>query len=355
VTRSMRAPERAAVPGWARPLPYPVRRIWDPAVFQGGHRRDDYFEGWYVKCVDAAGATPIAFIPGVSRDETGGTSHSFVQVVRPGGATAYLQYPAQQFHFERGRFGVTVGPNRFSATGATLALDCEGIRVDGELRFGPWRPWPVRLLTPGIMGWYRFVPRMECYHGVCSLDHAVDGELVIDGETISFDGGRGYVEKDWGRSFPSSWVWAQSNHFDRPHVSASVSVAMIPWLGKSFVGFIAGVLIDGELYRFTTYTGARLTAFQSRYDGAKMTYEDDDYRLDVELEGAVASPLKAPHYGRMVARADESLNAEMLLKLTRKHDGTVLLDDCGLHAGCEVMDAKGELSAGVWHPSEWRR
>ena len=354
MTHPLHAPATDAVPAWARPLPYTLRRPWDPAVFQGGHRRNDYFEGWYVKCVDAAHTTPIAFIPGVSRDAAGGTSHSFVQVVRPGGATAYLQYPADQFSFDRRRFGVTVGPNHFSADGCTLDLDCEGIRVSGELRFGPWTPWPVHLRTPGIMGWYRFVPRMECYHGVCSLDHSVDGALTIDGEQIAFDGGRGYVEKDWGRSFPSSWVWAQSNHFDRPCTSATVSVAMIPWMGSSFVGFIAGVLLDGQLYRFTTYTGAKLTAFESHYDGAKMTFQDNDYRLEVELEGAVASPLRAPQHGRMIARADESLNAEMLLKLTRESDGKVLLDECGLHACCEVMDEKCELSAGVWHPGAWR-
>lgn len=349
MTHPQAAPQHDAIPGWARPLPYPLRRVWDPAVFQGGGRRNDYFEGWYVKCVDAPGTTPIAFIPGVSRDESGGTSHAFVQVVRPGGATAYLRYPAEQFHFDRRSFAVTVGESRFSATGATLALDCEGIRVSGELCFGPWRPWPVRLLTPGIMGWYRLVPRMECYHGVCSLDHSVDGELTIDGEPISFDGGRGYVEKDWGRSFPSSWVWSQSNHFDREHVSVTVSVAMIPWMGSAFVGFMAGVLLDGELYRFATYTGAKLAAFESHLDGATMTYEDADFQLDVELDGAVAAPLKAPHHGQMIARADESLNAEMRVRLTRKRDGAVLLDDCGLHAGCEVMDAERELSAGLRH------
>ena len=57
----------------------------------------------------------------------------------------------------------------------------------------------------------------------------------------------------------------------------------------------------------------------------------------------------------MIARADESLNAEILVKLTHQRDHTVILDDCGLHAGCEVMDVKGELAAGVWHPSEWRK
>jgi tocopherol cyclase len=351
MTRPLPAPAGPSTPGWARRLPYPLRRVWQPEVYQGGHRHDDYFEGWYLKCVDASRSQVLALIPGISHDRAGGTSHSFVQVVRPGGRTAYLSYPADAFTFDRKRFAITVGPNTFSESGVTLDLDCDGLRLHGELGFGPWIPWPVSATTPGIMGPYRFVPRMEGYHGVCSLDHPLTGQLELDGERLDFNGGRGYAEKDWGRSFPSSWVWAQSNHFDRPQTSVTVSVARIPWMGSSFVGFIAGALVSGNLYRFTSYTGAKLTAFQSRIDGAAMTYQDHDFRLEVELDGAAAAPLKAPSHGRMVARADESLDATMRAKLTDLRTGEVLLDDCGLHAGCEVMDVKGELEAGVWRPA----
>jgi hypothetical protein len=327
-----------------------VRRIWQPELYQGSGQHDDYFEGWYLKCVDAARSQVLALIPGVSHDRAGGTSHSFVQVVRPGGRTAYLSYPIEAFTFSRDRFAVSVGPNSFSESGVELDLDCDGMRLTGKLGFGPWVPWPVSATTPGIMGPYRFVPRMEGYHGVCSLDHALSGQLMLDDELLDFDGGRGYAEKDWGRSFPSSWVWAQSNHFERPGVSVTVSVAKIPWMGSSFVGFIAGAWIAGKLYRFTSYTGTRLTAFRSQPVCAAMTYEDRDFRLEVELDGAAAAPLKAPSHGRMVARADESLDATMRVKLTDIRTAEVLFEGCGQHAGCEVMDRKGELGAGVQPP-----
>ena len=340
-------------PVLARPrkalLPYQLGRVWRPEIFQGGGRFNDYFEGWYLKCVDAGRHDAVSFIPGVSRDAAGGTSHCFVQVVRPGGITAYVQYPADSFEFDRREFAISVGPNRFSTRGMSLDIDGAGVRVKGELTFGPWRPWPVRLLSPGIMGRYRFVPRMECYHGVCSLDHEVNGSLLIDGVSVAFDGGRGYAEKDWGRSFPSSWIWAQSNHFDRPGTSVTISVAKIPWMGSAFVGSVAGVLLDGELYRFTTYTGAHLTAFESWTGGARLTLEDRGFVLTAELDGATAAPLKAPAHGSMVARADESLDATIRVRLMRRADGATLLDDCGVHAGCEVMDDRGELREGIHH------
>ena len=51
---------------------------------------------------------------------------------------------------------------------------------------------------------------MEWYP--CSTDSS--GSLEINGAEISFEGGKGYIEKDWGRSMPSDWIWIQSNHFE---------------------------------------------------------------------------------------------------------------------------------------------
>jgi tocopherol cyclase len=346
MTRPLSIPPGATGPAWAPALPSGLRRIWNPALYQGGGARDGYFEGWYFKCVDSRGAHPIALIPGVSHDRSGGTTHAFVQAVRPGGHTVYLEYPAGDFVSDPRRFEIRVGPNIFSSEGITLDIDRDGLRLRAELRFGPWNAWPVSLAVPGIMGPYRFVPRMECYHGVLSMDHTASGALAFGDETLSFDGGRGYIEKDWGRSFPSSWVWAQSNHFGSPGTSVTVSVAKIPWMGSSFVGCIAGVLLDGRLYRFTTYTGAKLTCYERRAGGANVTFADRDFELRVELAGAVPAALKAPRHGRMIARADESLDAT-LGAILRTGDGEVLLDGIGMHAGVEVMDADGELSAGV--------
>jgi hypothetical protein len=97
---------------------------------------------------------------------------------------------------------------------------------------------------------------------VVSLDHVIEGALDIDGRTIDFTGGRGYTEKDWGRSFPSSWIWLQSNHFSTPGSSFTASVAIIPWIGRSFPGFIIGLWHQNKLYRFATYTGAKIRKFR---------------------------------------------------------------------------------------------
>jgi hypothetical protein len=197
------------------------------------------------------------------------------------------------------------------------------------------------------MGWYRYVPRMECYHGVLSLDHELSGRLVVDGEELVFDGGRGYVEKDWGRSFPSSWVWLQSNHFGRPGVSVTASVARIPWVTGAFTGHIAGLLLDGRLHRFATYTGASLAAVETRPGAAHVVLRDRRRELELEAEGAPSGALKAPVLGAMEGRADEALGATVRARLRELRGGraSVVFEGTDAHAGLEVMNEHRELHA----------
>ena len=102
------------------------------------------------------------------------------------------------------------------------------------------------------MGWYAFIPFMECYHGVVSANHYTEGYANYKGQKINFNGGKGYIEKDRGISFPESWIWLQANTFADRDVSFFFSVAKIPWLGSSFPGFLCFVYINGNYYRFMT-------------------------------------------------------------------------------------------------------
>lgn len=322
--------------------------MWDPALFQGGRIRRRYFEGWYFKCVDADEQHPVAVIPGVSYSADGRRAQSFVQLIRRGGDTRFFAYPAAAFSFaRRPPFRVTVGPNVFSTEGMSLDLEDDRGAVRGRVSFGPWRAWPVRPLSPGIMGWYRFVPRMECYHGVLSLDHHLAGSLEVDGESLKFDDGHGYVEKDWGRSFPSSWVWVQSNTFATPGVSLTCSVARIPWATGAFVGHIAGVLLEGRLFRFATYTGARLVAVETWTGGAHVVLRDRRSELELRAEGAAAGELKAPVLGAMEGRVGESLGGAVDVRLRELRGGRPVVgyEGRGRCAGLEVVDEHGELVA----------
>jgi len=111
---------------------------------------------------------------------------------------------------------------------------------------------------------------METYHGLISMDHVVDGSVVINGEERVFEGARGYIEKDWGSSFPSSWVWLQANCFKERGVSLMVFAAVIPWLHHSFVGHLTVFLHRGKVINLSTYCGGKLTRLEKTDTGVSM-------------------------------------------------------------------------------------
>jgi hypothetical protein len=322
-----------------------IMKLYNPAVFQGNLRKNRYFEGWYFKHVTADGSDSLALIPGISLDRCSGEdrSCSFIQVIHGAeGRTWWLEYPDSEFSFSRGSFEVGVGESRFSLGGAALAARGEGITLEGELRYIDPVEYPVSLFSPGIMGPYRFVPFMECYHGVVSADHRLEGEIVLDGKTIDFRGGRGYIEKDWGSSFPEAWIWAQCNTFALENgASFMFSLAKIPWMGRYFLGFLCFLYTDGVFHRFTTYTKARITRID--YDGSRLAVRiqggkgQEGYELVFEAVKKRFGDLKAPNRGAMSRTIKESVDSDISVRLTGQ-GGAPIFEDTGSRAGLEVIE-----------------
>ena len=315
-----------------------LRNIWRPEAYHGFGKRGPFFEGWYFKMVDASERAAYAVIPGVFIGEDPAASHCFVQTLDgQTGRSAFHRYPLESFHSAPDRFEIQIGPNRFTRDALSLDIARPEGELRGDLRFAGGQPWPVTFLSPGIMGWYALVPFMECYHGVLSFDHRIDGALTIDGQQVDFTGGRGYIEKDWGQAFPRAWIWMQTNHFAQTGACLTASVAVIPWLGGAFNGFIAGLWQGGKLYRFATYTGARLERQDVTDDRVFLVYADRRYRLEIEATRAAGGLLHSPERTAMLQRVMESLTATIHVRLIEKQTGLALFDDTGRRGGLEVV------------------
>lgn len=317
-----------------------LRAVWHPDRYHGWGRSSKYFEGWYFKVVDPAEQYAFAIIPGIAIDPQGKPQAFIQRLDGKAGTAAFHEFEAAEFQPASDRFAVQVGENRFTAKEMQLDLP----ELKGTLTFDNLYPWPKMLGAPGIMGWYSFVPFMECYHGLVSVDHVIDGTLEVYGKKIDFSGGRGYIEKDWGRSFPSSWIWMQTNHFgEGRRVSLMASVANIPWLGSHFVGCIVGFLLDDQLYRFATYTGAKMK-INLREHGVDLVFSDRKYRLEIQAEQGHTGALISPISGMMTGKVNESMQGEVTVKFYEgerlRYEGT------GKNAGLELAGPIEELAAG---------
>jgi len=298
--------------------------------------------------VDSTEENALAVIPGVSFGANKGESHSFVQVLDGRNSRShYYKFPIDKFSSSPQDFDISIGKNRFALEGITLLLQNTESSVQGELRFGETIPWPVRRLSPGAMGPFRFVPRLQCLHGILGFDHEVKGNLIIDGREIDFSNGRGYIEKDWGREFPSAWIWMQSNHFDEKGVSFTSSIASIPFGRGAFTGLLAGLLFNGEIFRFTTYTRAKLTTPVVSDDRVKFTIEDKRHLIEVDAKRAHGASLRSPVEGLMTGRIIESLDSSIHLRFyeVRRGANELLFEGLGRNAGLEVVGNLDEIGA----------
>ncbi len=309
-----------------------LQALFHPEQFQGWGRTRRYFEGWYFKVVNEDESKAFAFIPGIAMDNNG-LKQAFIQVLDGKKRTAeYHKFDAFDFKPQSGKFEINIANNFFSGNSIQLDLPT----VNGKLNFSNPVPWTNKWYSPGIMGPYTFVPFMECYHGILSMDHVVNGELNILGETIDFSNGKGYMEKDWGHSFPSAYFWMQTNHFSQPGISLKASVANIPWLGNSFVGCIAGIWLNNELIQFTSYNGTKIIKSFADKTKVELVLENKNFRLEILAHREAYTQLAAPIMGLMDGRIEESMTSEIDVVLVNKRINSTILNDTGRNAGLEV-------------------
>lgn len=310
-----------------------------PEIYQGFNQRHHYFEGWYFKHVSADQRFSIALIPGIALSSQ--DPHAFIQVFvvhhdeKPSLTYHYFRYSIEDFHAEKDRFFVTIGANVFSLDKVVLAINQQGVELKGTFHYVNLTPLKNNLFSPSIMGPFAYLPAMECYHGVVSLTHTIHGTIQYQENTYVLDGGKGYLEKDWGRSFPENYVWIQGNHFSENDVSFFFSYAKIPYLGMKFLGLICHVYIQGTHYRFATYNAAKVKKEMLTKNHAYYELKKGSLRLKIEASIDHVSELASPKDGKMDHVIKEGLSGRVHIELKRGR--TILFDGVSTSAGIEIM------------------
>lgn len=309
-----------------------IKGIWNPELYHGWGKKKRFFEGWYYKVVSRDEKNAFAFIPGIAMDENG-NKQAFIQILDGKKSTSeYIKFPFNSFKANPKRYEIEIDKNRFTIN--SIELNLKNIR--GSLKFQNITPWSSSFFSPGIMGPFSFVPFMECYHGILSMNHTINGELLIKNRKVDLTGGRGYTEKDWGHSFPIGYVWMQSNHFREPEISFKCSIAKIPFRIFSFNGFIAGLWLKNELIEFTTYNFSKVKKCEINDKHVEITIENLNYVLKILVYRSKTASLAAPIQGFMDAKIDESMTSKIEVKLIERKINSIIFEDVGRNAGCEV-------------------
>ena len=311
-----------------------LNKIIHPLLFQGDNKSKGYFEGWYYKQVSKDEKKVISLIPGISLFNN--DVHCFIQYIfvslddnnRKTIKTGYVKYPLKDFKVNNSPFMLQIGDNIFSKSMIMINILDNGLHIEGTLRLGSFTPIKSSILSPNIMGYFAYIPKMECYHGIVSMNHMVNGVIRINDVDIDFNNGKGYVEKDWGTSFPKKYIWIQCNNFKNENTSIFCSIADIPFMRKNFLGYISNLVIDGREYRFATYNNSKLKIESITNVEISILLENSKEKLRIKAKLKEVGELIAPEKGKMKRKIKEEVLGEVKIYLYNKQDKIIYEDTC---------------------------
>lgn len=314
-----------------------MKEIFNPNLYHGKHKNKNYFEGWYFKIVDKRNDYKLAIIPGISYGRDENEHCSFIQILNGKELYCkYFSYDIDDFRYNNNKFRICIHTNIFTLQNLNLSISSDGFNINGNIVFKNLVKWPGSILNPGSMGFYNYLKFMECYSQVCVLNGSIVGDLNINGENVDFTGGKVYIEKNWGRSFPSSWLWIQSNSFKSRKASVTCSIGTIPFLITGFTGFLIGITVENEFYTFTTMNHSKIN-IQHFGEDIVLTATKKNLKLTLKT---YTNPkdflmLKTPYKGSMIFTVKETINAQVHMILEDTRENKKIFEDIGLSAGIE--------------------
>lgn len=299
--------------------------------------KEKYFEGWYFKC--ATETETLAVIVGSTQ---GIQPVAFIQVLSSKDLKSYyITYDIASYFYRREPFHIQIEENVFTSTYMKLNIQEKDLILEGKIVFKALTPLSCKLWRRGLMGPFAYLPFMECYHDIISMHHTLEGKMRLNHKVYDFNGGKGYIERDWGTSFPSSYIWIQCNHFRQKDLSFMLAIAKIPFLGMSFTGVLCTLSIKGKTRLFTTYTGTSIQCFQDQDQFLFITLQQGKELIQVKVNKKEGSVLKAPNKGAMLREINEALGSSMELNVFYNHE--LKVSEKGVNVGLETVGAIEEL------------
>lgn len=307
----------------------------NPELFQGKKqlkKNKDYFEGWYFKTTN--NEKGISFIPGININKR--EKKAFIQIITNDNSY-FVDYDILDFKYSCSPFYIKIGNNFFSKE--KIHIDIHDISQNliayGDIKYSSSKNINTNSFNPNIMGPFSYIPFMECNHAILSMKNKANGFLNINQEKIIFHNDYGYIEKDWGCSFPKKYIWCQGNHFENEGASFMISIANIPFKIFHFRGIICSLIINNREYRFATYNCTKLVKCNIEDTSLDITLKKGHYYLDVKADYPSALKLSAPVKGKMEKDIFESISASIIVTL--KKDNDVVFSGISKNCGLEIV------------------
>lgn len=261
-----------------------------------------FFEGWYYKLAFENDSRTFAIIPGILINDQ--QRQAFLMVAHDNYSNFYrFSFDSFDSSSIDEPFAVRIMDDMDSAGHREVQFSIDQLFLDIEpnndddandiVRINLTmshhvHPSDISWILPGTMGPFSWFSFLQCYHHVLSMRFNVEGSVQIGSEPKRNVNGIGYIEKDWGKMFPSIWIWGQANQWIRSSTSnASIffSFAIIPTgFGPDQPGFLIIFEHNNEFYRFNSYLLSVVHHLDVNRDSNTISFVVYDFLFEHKLQ-----------------------------------------------------------------------
>ncbi len=211
---------------------------YKPSSLQGNFKRNKYFEGWFQKVYSTQHKSSFIIIYGYATRNSIDT-FGFIQVLIPSKLPEIIYFSKNEVYCDPSQHIVCMGNNIL--TTHVIKIKTNDLLIDLYLKNNN----PIKTFK-NSMGYHYFIPYLPCYHSVLNSSHYVSGKIDYMQASYSLHNESGYLEKNWGTSFPENYFWLHAVDPNNSQVSLLFSQAEIKWLGNKFIRHIGHFRFDGK-------------------------------------------------------------------------------------------------------------
>lgn len=295
-----------------------IRRLY-PTLLQGDITKCNYFEGWFQKIFVPELNTSIIIIYGFA---TGNelSKTGFIQLFVPGNDVIHVDFPQHQITLSKRKHEVKLGPNYFS--NYRIHIEHTHIELDLEII-----PQEKKILKQNSMGIFYLVPGLPCYHSVLQVNSSVNGNIKINNNLIQLTRASGYLEKNWGASFPEKYFWMHAQDPLNSTNQILYSQAELRWRNKTFIKHVGFIQLNGKSFDLRKIHRKQFVCNVYNSNQLEISIVSVDLILYFDLDKANKTSFKGPNDGKMTNTIIHNLNVPIQLKNRHKQmNNSVLLN-----------------------------
>jgi hypothetical protein len=281
---------------------------YKPNSIRGNFERNKYFEGWFQKIYSKEHNASFILIYGYATNNSDDT-FGFSQVLIPNQTPEIIYFPKNEVSCNIEQHIFRMGNNLL--TTELIRIDIHGLRIDLNLK----NTQPFRSFK-NSMGYTYFIPHLPCYHSVLTKIQNVSGEIQHNGVRYNLNNEMGYLEKNWGTTFPESYFWVHAIDPNNPAISLLFSRAKIVWLGKTYIKHVGYLCFDGQQIELRELKNFSVCNSNIGPENRIIQIRSASAQLDLALEYGREVLFKGPKDGALSRVIRHQTDASIKVSLT---------------------------------------